>query len=137
MADASAPAKASSTLLTLLALGNFVVGMGVFVVIGIVSPIAEGLGVDKADAGIILTSYAIAYALLSPVGAALTGRLPRRTVLAAALGLFCLGSLLSAVAMSLTMLTAARVLVALGAALYTPLSAGVAVAVSSPEQRGR
>ena len=137
MADAPLKAKASSPLLSLLALGNFVVGMGVFVVIGIVSPIAEGLGVDKADAGIILTSYAIAYALLSPVGAALTGSLPRRTVLAAALGLFCIGSLLSAVAMSLPMLTASRVLVALGAALYTPLSAGVAVAVSAPEQRGR
>ncbi len=135
MAAALAKAKAAP-LLSLLALGNFVVGMGVFVVIGIVTPIAEGLGVSKADAGIILTSYAIAYALLSPVGAALTGSLPRRTVLVAALGLFCLGSLLSAMATSLFMLTASRLLVAFGAALYTPLSAGVAVAVSTVEQRG-
>ena len=94
MADALAKAKATP-LLSFLALGNFVVGMGVFVVVGIVSPIAEGLNVSKADAGIVLTSYAIAYALLSPVGAALTGSLPRRTVLVAALGLFCLGSLMS------------------------------------------
>ncbi len=135
MADALAKAKASS-LLSLLALGNFVVGMGVFVVIGIVSPIAEGLGISKADAGIVLTSYAIAYALLSPIGAALTGNLPRRTVLVAALGLFCVGSLLSAMSTSLLMLTASRLLVAFGAALYTPLSAGVAVAVTTPEQRG-
>jgi predicted MFS family arabinose efflux permease len=35
------------------------------------------------------------------------------------------------------MLTLSRLLVAFGAALYTPLAAGVAVAVSSPEQRGR
>jgi predicted MFS family arabinose efflux permease len=136
MASAPTQAKASS-LLNLLALGNFVVGMGAFVVIGIVSPIAEGLSVSTADAGIVLTSYAIAYALLSPVGAALTGSLPRRTVLTAALGLFCLGSLLSGISASLPMLTAARVMVALGAALYTPLSAGVAVAVSPPEERGR
>jgi DHA1 family inner membrane transport protein len=135
VADALAKAKASS-LLSLLALGNFVVGMGVFVVIGIVSPIAEGLGISKADAGIVLTSYAIAYALLSPIGAALTGNLPRRTVLVAALGLFCVGSLLSAMSTSLLMLTASRLLVAFGAALYTPLSAGVAVAVTTPEQRG-
>ena len=59
MADAPPKAKASP-LLSLLALGNFVVGMGVFVVIGIVSPIAEALAVSKADAGIIITSYAIA-----------------------------------------------------------------------------
>jgi predicted MFS family arabinose efflux permease len=46
------------------------------------------------------------------------------------------GSLLSAVATSLPMLTASRLVVAFGAALYTPLSAGVAVAVSAPEERG-
>jgi MFS transporter, DHA1 family, inner membrane transport protein len=135
MADAASRAKASP-LLSLLALGNFVVGMGVFVVIGIVSPIAEGLGISTADAGLVLTAYAIAYALLSPIGAALTGSLPRRTVLVAALGLFCLGSLLSAVSTSLLMLTASRLLVAFGAALYTPLSAGVAVAVTAPDERG-
>jgi DHA1 family inner membrane transport protein len=124
-------------LLSLLALGNFTVGMGAFVIIGIITPIAEGLSVTKAEAGIILTSYAIAYAVLSPVGAALTGSLPRRVVLTSALGLFCLGSVLSALSWSLPMLTASRVLVAFGAALFTPLSAGVAVAVSPPEQRGR
>ena len=59
MADALSKAKASS-LLWLLAAGNFIVGMGVFVVIGIVSPIAEALGVSKADAGIVITSYAVA-----------------------------------------------------------------------------
>jgi predicted MFS family arabinose efflux permease len=57
-------------------------------------------------------------------------------VLAAALGLFCVGSLLSALSTSLLTLTASRLLVAFGAALYTPLSAGVAVAVTSPENRG-
>lgn len=135
---ASAPAKAqASSLLNMLALGNFVVGMGAFVVIGVVSPIARGLSVSNAEAGMVLTSYALAYALLSPVGAALTGQLPRRTVLSAALFLFCLGSLLSALSTSLTLLIASRVMVALGAALYTPLSAGVAVAVSPPGERGR
>ena len=136
MAGAALKAKAAP-LLSLLALGNFVVGMGVFVVIGIVSPIAEGLNISQADAGFLMTIYAVAYALLSPVGAALTGSLPRRTVLVTALGLFCVGSLLSALATSLTMLSLSRLIVACGAALYTPLAAGVAVAVSAPEERGR
>lgn len=105
--------------------------------IGIVSPIAAALNVTKADAGIVITSYAIAYALLSPVGAALTGSLPRRTVLAGSLGLFCVGTLVSAVSTTLTMLALSRLIVALGAALYTPLSAGVAVAIAPPEERGR
>ena len=136
MAGASQPAQAS-TLLNLLALGNFVVGMGAFVVIGVITPIAEGLNVSKADAGIILTFYAMAYAVLSPVGAALTGSFSRRTVLTGALTLFCLGSVLSALSWTLPMLAASRILVAFGAALFTPLAAGLAVAISPPEQRGR
>jgi predicted MFS family arabinose efflux permease len=134
MAVASAQAKA---VLNLLALGNFTVGMGAFVVIGIITPIAEGLQVTKADAGMILTSYAIAYALLSPIGAALTGSFSRRTVLTGALVLFCVGSLLSAMSWSLPMLTASRVLVAFGAALFTPLAASLAVVISPAEHRGR
>ncbi len=134
MVVASTQAKA---ILNLLALGNFTVGMGAFVVIGIITPIAEGLNATKADAGMILTSYAIAYAILSPIGAALTGSFSRRAVLTGALVLFCLGSLLSAISWSLPMLTASRVLVAFGAALFTPLAASLAVVISPPQQRGR
>ena len=136
MPDVAPQAKAS-TLINLLALGNFAVGMGAFVVIGVITPIADGLNVSKADAGIILTAYAIAYAVLSPVGAALTGSFSRRAVLTGALALFCLGSVLSALAWSLPVLVVSRVLVAFGAALFTPLAAGLAVAISPPEQRGR
>ncbi|HUR43907.1 MAG TPA: MFS transporter [Aestuariivirga sp.] len=124
-------------LLALLAFGNFIVGMGAFVVIGIVTPIAEGFGVSKASAGMVLTTYAIAYALLSPIGAAITGNLARRTVLVSALTLFLLGSIGSALSSSITMLAASRIVVALGAAMFTPIAAGVAVAVSSPEGRGK
>lgn len=134
---AAAQGDRSGPLLNLLALGNFVVGMGAFVVTGVITPIAEGLAVSPADAGLILTAYALAYAVLSPIGAALTGSLPRRTVLAGALALFCAGSAMSALATDLMVLTASRVLVAFGAALYTPLSAGMAVGLSPPDQRGR
>jgi MFS transporter, DHA1 family, inner membrane transport protein len=123
--------------LQLLALGNFVIGMGAFVVIGIVTPLAESFAVDKSRAAMVLTVYAVSYALLSPIGAALTGTWPRRLVLSMALVLFGLGSLLSALAPSIGWLTASRVLVAMGGAIYTPMSAGVAVALAPPEQRGR
>jgi hypothetical protein len=50
----------------LLSLANFAVCMGVFVVIGILSPVAADLGVSKAQAGSLLTVYAVVYALISP-----------------------------------------------------------------------
>jgi len=129
--------RREGTLLALLAFGNFIIGMGAFVVIGIVTPIAEGLGVSKASAGIVLTTYAIAYALLSPIGAAVTGKLARRTVLVSAMGLFLLGSVGSALSSSIAVLAASRIVVALGAAMFTPIAAGVAVALAAPERRGK
>ncbi|MGA7266750.1 MAG: MFS transporter, partial [Aestuariivirga sp.] len=126
------PAAPGATL-SLLALGNFVVGMGAFVVIGIVTPIAESFGVPKSSAALVLTAYAISYALLSPIAAAVTDTIARRYVLSGALAVFAVGSILSALAPSIELLTASRVLVAMGGALYTPMSAGVAVAIMPPE----
>lgn len=123
--------------LAVLAFGNFIVGMGAFVLVGIVSPIADGLGVSKADAGVVLTTYALAYAVLSPITGALTGTLPRRVVLVAALSIFALGTVLSALSASLVMLAASRVIVALGGSMYGPIAAGIAVAISAPERRGK
>ena len=127
----------ADALLVFMAFGYFITGMGAFVVIGIVSPIADGLGVSTANVGFVLTTYAFAYAVLSPIAAAITGTAARRTVLVAALAIFLLGTVASALSTSLTMLAAARVIVALGAAMYNPVAAGVAVAVSPPERRGK
>ena len=127
----------AGALLALLSFGNFIIGMGAFVVIGIVSPIAEGLGSSKASVGIILTVYALAYAVASPIAVAVTGRMARRNLLIGALSLFLAGTVASALAQSLWLLSASRVLVALGAALFTPVAAGVAVALSAPEARGK
>lgn len=131
------PPPSNALVLAMLAFGNFIIGMGAFVVVGIVSPIAEGLGVSTASAGLVLTSYAFAYAVASPIAVALTGRAARRSVLCAALALFALGSLASALSTSLSALVAARVLVATGACLFTPVAAGVAVALSDPAKRGK
>lgn len=127
----------NSRLLTVLAVGNFAIGMGAFVVIGILEPLAKGLQIDRAAASQVLTLYAIAYAISSPILAAATGTLPRRTVLGCGLGLFLIGIVLSAAASSLTLLLMARVLTALGAGLFTPATAAVAVATSEPANRGK
>lgn len=121
----------------LLAFGNFVIGMGAFVVIGIVSPIAEGLGVSKASAGTIMTVYAFAYAIASPLAVAATGNWTRRAVLSIALALFLAGTIISSISASLTMLACSRIIAAAGAALFTPVAAGVAVALADPQNRGK
>jgi MFS transporter, DHA1 family, inner membrane transport protein len=127
----------SPIFLFMLSAANFVVGFGAFVVIGLVEPIAARFDVTPSLAGNTMTAYALAYAVGSPLAIALTGSLPRRTILIAAMSIFALGSLLSAFAPSLPLLFAARVLAAFGAGLFTPIAAAVGAALVPPEQRAR
>ena len=127
----------SRDLVLLLSGANFVIGMGAFLVIGALPPIARGLDLSPAQAGWILTTYALAYALLSPVLVSLTGAVGRRRVMAAGMALFALGAVGTALAPSLGALLAARVVAAAGAGLTTPVTAAVAAALAPPEARGR
>ncbi|GIT89799.1 MFS transporter [Jannaschia pagri] len=124
-------------LIPLLSTGNFVIGVGGFLVIGALAPMARDLGLSAAQAGWIMTTYALAYAVLSPLLVAVTGGMGRRRVLVLGMALFALGALGSAVAPSVEMLFAARMIAAAGAGMTTPVAAAVASALAPPEQRGR
>jgi MFS transporter, DHA1 family, inner membrane transport protein len=127
----------TNRLFTILSFGNFAIGMGAFVVIGILTPIADAFGLTKAAAGFVMTAYAIGYAVLSPVGVALTGKLSRRTVMITGLSLFLLAMATGIFAPSANVLFATRVLAALGAGLFTPVAASVAISLAAPEVRGK
>jgi predicted MFS family arabinose efflux permease len=120
-----------------LALGNFGVGTGMFVTAGLLAPISRDLHVSPAAAGQLMTVFALAYAVLSPLLAALTSRLSRRRVLLIALGVFVAGNALTALAPTYPLVMMTRVIAAAGAAMFTPTASGVANALTSPERRGR
>ncbi|TFL19065.1 MFS transporter [Jannaschia formosa] len=124
-------------LIPVLSGANFVIGMGAFLVIGMLGPLARDLALPAAQAGWVMTAYALAYAVLSPLLVSLTGGFGRRRVVAAGMALFGLGALGSALAPSLEALLAARVVAAAGAGLTTPVAAAVAAALAAPEARGR
>ncbi len=121
----------------MLALGNFVIGTGSFVIAGILPKIAGDLNVSITTAGQLVTIYALTYAIVSPLLAAFTSRLPRRTLLISALLLFSGANLLAALAPNFEILFLARMLSGVGGALYTPTSSAVAVTITPPAERGR
>ncbi|MFN8828790.1 MAG: MFS transporter [Labrys sp. (in: a-proteobacteria)] len=127
----------SSRLPIMLSAGNFVVGLAAFVVIGLVSPIASAYGATVEQAGRVMTWYAMAYAVGAPFATALTGSLPRRLVLTSGLVLLGFGAVLGALAPTLLALELSRVVVAIGAGLFTPGAAAVAIATVAPERRAR
>lgn len=123
-------------LLWLFAFINLIVGSGAFVVGGVLTAIATDLQVGVAAAGQAMTAYALSTALLAPLLMMATGRWPRRRALLLSLGLFCAGNGVCALAGNLTVLLAGRVLMGLGA-MFTPVAAGIAVALVPPQQRGK
>jgi predicted MFS family arabinose efflux permease len=120
-----------------LALAAFAIGTEAFVIAGLLPVIASDMQISAAAAGQLVTAYALAYALGSPILAVTFNNLDRRNVLTIALSCFVAGNLLAVASASFALLLASRVLMALGAGLCMPTAIGVAVAVAAPERRGR
>jgi len=130
-------APRTNVLLLVLAAANFVVGMGAFVVVGVLSPIAGAFSISQAEAGWVMTSYALVYAVVSPVLIAATGTQDRRTLLLLGLGVFAAGAVAAALAPNYSALLAARALMAVGGGLVTPVAASIGVVSSDPAHRGK
>ena len=120
-----------------LAVATFAIGTEAFVIAGLLPVIAADMQISVAATGQLVTAYALAYAVGSPILAVAFNNLDRRNVLTLALVAFIAGNLLAVVAGNFPLLLASRMLMALGAGLCTPTAIGVAVAIASPERRGR
>ena len=135
VATARLSTTARRTLLALSA-GNFIVGIAAFVVLGLMTTITRDLSIDPAEGARLMTFYAVAYAMGSPLLIAGTGKLPRRLVVTSAMLLVAVGSLACALSPTLVGMEAARVLTAFGAGLFSPAASAIAVSLVSPERRG-
>ena len=120
-----------------LSVGTFVIGAESFVVAGVLPGIAGDLDATIAACGQLITAYALAYAIGSPILATLLAGAPRKTMLVGALAAFAVANGLAGLATSFGLLMAARVLLGLSAGVFTPTANAVAVALVPPEMRGR
>jgi predicted MFS family arabinose efflux permease len=120
-----------------LALGMFALGTDSFVIAGILPMVAQSMNVPVALAGQMVTLYALSYALLSPVVAAAAAHWPRKRLLLSGLAVFIFGNVLTAVAPTLTLVFASRLIAGLGAAMFSPTATAAAASLVPPEQRGR
>jgi predicted MFS family arabinose efflux permease len=132
--DARPPRQAA---LYCLALGTFAIGTEGFMIAAILPNIAADLVISVALAGSLISIFALAYALSSPILTALTGRVDRRKLLLAAMTIFSLANIVAASMHTYWGLAAARVLLACAAGLYTPNANALAGALVSPDRRGR
>lgn len=123
--------------LLMLALGMFAMGTDNFVVAGILPSVANSLGTSVSLAGQMVAVYALSFAVMAPVMAAVAGGWSRKFLLVTALGIFVAGNAISTLATDLNTVLASRALAGLGAAMFAPTALGVAAAIGGAERRGR
>ncbi|MCP9960775.1 MFS transporter [Streptomyces somaliensis] len=120
-----------------LALGAFTVGTGGYIVTGVLPQLSSELSVPLSTAGLLTTSFAVAYAIGSPLLAVALGGRRRRQLIVGALLVSAAGNALAALAPGFGMLLVARIVTAAGAAVFTPVATAAAAELSGPERRAR
>lgn len=78
-----------------LTISAFAIGTTEFVIVGLIPTIASDLQVSLPSAGLLVSLYALSVAVGAPLLTALTGRVPRKTLLAALMALFTVGNLVA------------------------------------------
>jgi MFS family permease len=98
--------------------------------------VAHSHGVSSASTSVLLSAYFGAYALTLLPGGALVDRLGARRLALSGLALFALGAAAGALAHSIELLVATRILQGAGAGLVSPAALAGAVSGFPPERRG-
>jgi DHA1 family inner membrane transport protein len=137
-ATAPGPGKAPDKLaLGALGLGAFVIGTAELVIVGVLNLIADDLDVSLSTAGLLVTAYALGISVGGPIVTAATIKVPRHTLLCAALVVFVLGNLAAVFAGLFGLLVVARVLCGALHGLFLGAASAVATGLVAPEHRGQ
>src|ERR1700674_4888332 len=86
--------KHTSLRLYTLTLCVFAIGVAEFLLVGLLPKVASGVGVSVSEAGSLVTAYALAIAIGSPLLIVAVGRFDTRWALVGLMGLFSVGNLI-------------------------------------------
>ncbi|TPK88436.1 MFS transporter [Mesorhizobium sp. B2-4-12] len=120
-----------------LALGSFTISTEGFVISSLLPDIARDAGISIPLAGSLITAFALAYAIGTPILATLTGEWDRRRVILWTLVFFVVGNVVAAMSSSFEVLLIARIIMALSSGLFAATAQGTAVALVDDHHRAR
>ncbi|MCF3100237.1 MFS transporter [Streptomyces roseoverticillatus] len=118
-----------------LAIGAFGIGTTEFVTSGLLPEIADEFGVSVPTAGYLTTGYALGVLIGAPILAILGGRVPRKAMLMALMGLFVAGNALSAAAPVFSVMLAGRVVASFAHGAFFGIGAIVAAGLVAPQKK--
>ncbi len=145
MTHSFSPARVRVALLA-LALGGFGIGLTEFVAMGLLPDIAADLlpalwarseELANAQAGTLISAYALGVVVGAPTIAPFVARFPRKGVLLACVAVFVIATAASALAPTFELVLLARFVAALPHGAYFGIAALVASSLMGPGMRGR
>jgi predicted MFS family arabinose efflux permease len=120
------PARRLPLVVYVLALGTFLMLTTEFVVAGILPEVAGDLRISLAQAGALITVFAVGMIIGAPLLALLTMRMSKRLALILALVVFVLGHVVVAISADFSVLLAARFITAVATGAFWAVAAVVA-----------
>ena len=117
-----------------LAAGAFGIGLTEFVIMGLLPQVSQDLGVSLADAGLLISGYALGVVLGAPLLTLLTTRWPQKRTLLMLMLVFTLGNAFCALATDYTFLMLARVITAFAHGTFFGVGAMVATRLVSADR---
>ena len=117
-----------------LTLSAFAIGTTEFVIVGLLPTIAADLGVNLPSAGLLVSLYALGVAVGVPVLTALTGKIPRKTLLLSLMVLFTLGNLLAWKSPGYETLVIARILTGLAHGVFFSIGSTIATSLVTKDK---
>lgn len=118
-----------------LAIGAFGIGLTEFVVAGILPQIAKEFAIDIPTAGLMATTYALGVFLGAPVLTVLGARIPRKTMLIGLAAIFTAGNVITALAPTLPIALAGRVLTAFNHGTFFGIGSIIAASLVTKDRQ--
>ncbi|VVM34475.1 MFS transporter [Terribacillus sp. AE2B 122] len=116
----------------LLTLISLFVGTSEFVLVGVLDKVADDVGVTVAVAGQLITIFAFANAIGTPLVILATSKLDQRKQLILALVFTVLGSLMTVLLPGFTLLMFSRIVLALGMGIFIVTASSFATKIAPP-----
>lgn len=119
-----------------LTLLTFVMGTSEFVIVGLLNEVSSDLNISLAVAGTLVSGFAIAYAIGTPVLTAYVSRFPKYPLMLSLISLFIVGNIISALSGSYELLIFSRVITAVVSGVLVALSMSIASDIMPESKRG-
>ncbi len=129
----TAKQKVLAFTLTLL---TFVMGTSEFVIVGLLTEVSSDLNISLAVAGTLVSGFAIAYAIGTPLMTAYVSRFPKYPLMLILISLFIVGNVISALSGSYELLIFSRIITAVVSGVLVALSMSIAADIMPESRKG-